>query len=96
MSIRTQLINVSHTLVSDGLDFSKRRSTFFYHNKDGRRMEVKNVYDGSLYTIDILQYDDRGCTSSGPILRKTYKEGRFSSFQVCFGPVVATLTYEVK
>lgn len=35
-------------------------------------MEVKNVYDGSLYTIDILQYDDRGCTSSGPILRKTY------------------------
>lgn len=26
----------------------------------------------------------------------TYKEGRFSSFQVCFGPVVATLTYEVK
>ena len=26
----------------------------------------------------------------------TYEEGKFNSFQVCLGPVVATLTYEVK
>ena len=26
----------------------------------------------------------------------TYEEGKFNSFQVCFGPIVATLTYEAK
>ena len=72
MSLRTQMINVSYSLISDGLDFTKRRSTFFYHNEDGRRMEIKNVYDDSVYTIEILQYDDRVCTSSEPVLSKTY------------------------
>ena len=71
-SIRQQLINVSYTLISDQLDFTKQGSTFRYHDKGGRRMQITNSYDGSVYTIEILQYDDRVCTSSEPAMYKTY------------------------
>lgn len=71
-SIRQQLINVSYTLISDQQDFTKQGSTFRYLDKDGRCMEITNSYDGSVYTIEIFQYDDGDCTFSEPVMYKTY------------------------
>lgn len=72
MSLRTQLTNVSYALISDGLDFTKHQNTFLYRSEDGRRMEIRNVYDDSVYTIEILQYDDTDCTSLAALKYKTY------------------------
>ena len=71
-SIRQQLINVSYTLISNEQDFTKQGSTFRYHDKVGRRMQITNSYDGSVYTIKIFQYDDADCTSLAALKYKTY------------------------